>query len=526
MNDEMSRGRDEEETMKASRVVLAAVLALFAAAALFATGSPEPGPQAGPQAAQPYPLTFLTSGDVAARPLKPDDRIVAELNKRLGIELTVKAVPQNAWDRINVTVAAGDLPDVVTMNYPSASVNQWLADAILLPLNDHFGVAPTVKKHLEEMFKWTAVGGKYYGYVQPGTGYNYDLCYRSDWLKKLNLKPAATLDEFREIMRAFTLKDPDGNGKNDSYGLTGEKNLVGASPQIRNNFLFVFFAYGLKWGDYTLDAKGTVAPYFEDPAFALGMKYLKGLWDEKLIEPEFILNDMTLKEQKFAQGKAGAMTTWLFRNLNRVETLVKNVTPEGGIAFADGPKGPTGTFGVLVSPKGGGGVLTAVTKACKQPAKGAALIEFLVASGRDLLEKGIEGIHYTKDAAGKIVYNEPERAKDNFAPNGWAHPLAWGHVAWPLTNLYLPDTEPQRERAIESVVVSKRNQKPNLVPVVAPLEIELETTLTDIHNQYFLDILFGKIGVDEGIAELSKKWRSQGGDRMLAQVNELYQKVK
>ena len=47
----MSRGRDEEETMKASRVVLAAVLALFAAAALFATGSPEPGPQAGPQAA-------------------------------------------------------------------------------------------------------------------------------------------------------------------------------------------------------------------------------------------------------------------------------------------------------------------------------------------------------------------------------------------------------------------------------------------------------------------------------------------
>ena len=28
------------------------------------------------------------------------------------------------------------------------------------------------------------------------------------------------------------------------------------------------------------------------------------------------------------------------------------------------------------------------------------------------------------------------------------------------------------------------------------------------------------------VAELSKKWRAQGGDKMLAQVNELYQKVK
>ena len=36
-------------------------------------------------------------------------------------------------------------------------------------------------------------------------------------------------------------------------------------------------------------------------------------------------------------------------------------------------------------------------------------------------------------------------------------------------------------------------------------------------------MLQGKIGIEEGAAELSQKWRSQGGEEMLAEVQAAYE---
>ena len=44
---------------------------------------------------------------------------------------------------------------------------------------------------------------------------------RQDWLDNLGLDVPETIEEFEEVMRAFTEDDPDGNGKDDTYGLTG-----------------------------------------------------------------------------------------------------------------------------------------------------------------------------------------------------------------------------------------------------------------------------------------------------------------
>ena len=62
-----------------------------------------------------------------------------------------------------------------------------------------------------------------------------------------------------------------------------------------------------------------------------------------------------------------------------------------------------------------------------------------------------------------VVFNEEERAKDAFSPDGWAHALAWGSFYWPLESGYLPDTEPNRERALETVELASECQIPNLI---------------------------------------------------------------
>ena len=57
---------------------------------------------------------------------------------------------------------------------------------------------------------------------------NEGLLVRKDWLDKLGLAAPTTLDELYDVLYAFTYNDPDGNGKNDTYGL-------GAFIEINNH---------------------------------------------------------------------------------------------------------------------------------------------------------------------------------------------------------------------------------------------------------------------------------------------------
>lgn len=61
--------------------------------------------------------------------------------------------------------------------------------------------------------------GKIYGIAcAPSLTEGQVMIIRQDWLDALNLKAPTTMDEFEEVIRAFTEDDPDGNGKNDTYG--------------------------------------------------------------------------------------------------------------------------------------------------------------------------------------------------------------------------------------------------------------------------------------------------------------------
>jgi putative aldouronate transport system substrate-binding protein len=469
-----------------------------------------------PKTEEPYELTYLTIGDQAAKPMQSDDRIIAEINKRLNIKLTVKIVPEGSTEKVNAAFASGDFPDVVSTYFPSNAVSQWINDGIIIPLNDYIDDLPTFKQNIEENnLQWTAVDGKYYGYpfVSGTKKSNYAVQYRGDWLEKLGIKPPETLDDFYNALKAVANKD--------TYGFTTNKPNPG--DQF-NAFNFVFFAYGLPYADYALDDKDNAVPIFEHPAFKQGIEYLRKLWDEKLIDPEFMAIDRPTKEQKFFQGKAGFMDGPLFRHVNRIESGVKKVDPAAKLAWISPPAGPDGKRGM--SQKAKTGILTSVTTAAKNPKKAAEFIEFLLSrEGKDLLELGIEGIHYTKDGE-TIKYNEAERAKDGFAENGWAHPLAWGNVTWPIDDNYLPQTEPARDRAVQSVEQASKYFVPNLVERRTKEEIELGSTVNDIYNQYFLNLVNGKLDIDKGIAELSEKWRQQGGDKILKAVNEAYKNSK
>ena len=463
------------------------------------------------------PIRWLTTGDSAAAALQDGDRIVEAINEKLGIDLQVEIVPEGNVEKVNVAMASGDFPDVVTGAYGTSATQQWIEDGMVIPLNQYFETSPNMKKWLEEDYPWTAIEDQYYGipFITQYSVANTLILMRQDWLDNLGLTYPKTLDEMKDVLLAFTNDDPDGNGQADTFGFTAEKLTSTATP-----FDWVFYAYGRPYADYALDENDQVIPVFEDPSFIPGMTYIKELWDLRLIDPELMLNDMSKKEEKFYQGKSGAMYAPLFRNITRHENSIKELFQDATLCYGLAPAGADGSRGL--SAQGKGGMMTCITTACKNQDKAAEFVEFMISEeGNNLLRLGIEGIHYTMDGD-KIIYNEEERAKDSFAADGWAHALAWGSFYWPLESGYIPETDSNREKALETEDLATQCQMPNLVKQKTPLEIQNGSALNDIYVQYFSDMLQGKISIEEGTAQLSKSWRSQGGDELLKEVNEVY----
>jgi ABC-type glycerol-3-phosphate transport system substrate-binding protein len=284
---------------------------------------------------------------------------------------------------------------------------------------------------------------------------------------------------------------------------------------------FVFFAYGRRYGDYELDAQCNVIPFFEHESFIPGMTYIKDLWDNGLLDTEFMLNDPGMKDQKFFRGQAGMMYGALFRHVSRIERGVQAMYPNAKLVFGPLPKGPAGYSGNTGAGKSG--TYTSITKASKVPGKSAEFLNFMLSKeGFDLLTLGIDGIHFTRQND-KILMQMEERSKDAFADNGWAHPLTWGSFYWPIDTMYLPETEALRDRALESSQLATVELKPNLINWRTAEEIKYQGIVNDIYQQHFLNMLTGKIGIQAGVDALSKEWRSQGGNEILASVTKVLQ---
>lgn len=59
---------------------------------------------------------------------------------------------------------------------------------------------------------------------------------RQDWLDKLGLEGPKTMQDLLKISEAFTTKDPDGNGKNDTYGVVAQKTFIQVGAERKVSF--------------------------------------------------------------------------------------------------------------------------------------------------------------------------------------------------------------------------------------------------------------------------------------------------
>ena len=213
--------------------------------------------------------------------------------------IAINVIPSSSADALNkrnLLLASGDYPDMFltdwTAIFSQADVMQFgVKEEILVPITpylEEYGKEINYIFDYNPIFKLTstAPNGEIYGVARFSECYHcsaYPKMYmRQDWLDKLNLQMPTTTEELREVLKAFVTGDPNGNGEADEIGLTGattwntmlEYCLLGWSFQ---NIKPDFWLYLTDAGEVDFAAR--------TEAYREGLRYIKSLYDEGLIDP-------------------------------------------------------------------------------------------------------------------------------------------------------------------------------------------------------------------------------------------------
>jgi hypothetical protein len=123
---------------------------------------------------------------------------------------------------------------------------------------------------------------------------------RKDWLAKLGLKMPATPEELFNVAKAFTLNDPDGNGKKDTYGFTAA--CGGANINELANL-------GLMYGPVGFYVSGgKVTNHIVDGNYKKTLDFIKSIVSAGYIDPDWYTVTWGDRTANLYNGKYGI--TW------------------------------------------------------------------------------------------------------------------------------------------------------------------------------------------------------------------------
>lgn len=391
------------------------VVVLLAIAALGCSDQSATDKEEGAATTEPVEVSILMPGGFN---LKDDSPIYQELQIKLNIKLKIST---SAWDdydqNLNIMMASGELPDVF-FNYSVGMFmgeylgvyKKWIQEGMLLPMSDYTDKYPNLEKRLS-VFEGEkkASGGKHYSlYLQNSyneTSNGRAWFIRQDWLDKLGLKMPQTTDEFYEVARAFTKDDPDGNGQADTYGLGAAQDLQDLYPLMNSFNASLMRARSIN---------GVWTPEVVSDEMKNALRYVKKLYDEKIMDSEFMLIKQEQKMERFVTGKVGIIHTGTGYTgmMDNFKKAYPDKDPKSMFTFIPTLiKGPDGTERIDGNPNWWGAYsINAQSGEAKQQ-KALVLLDFLLSDeGVKLFTKGVEGVHY-KVEGGQEISLLPEGKK-------------------------------------------------------------------------------------------------------------------
>jgi multiple sugar transport system substrate-binding protein len=261
---------------------------------------------------------------------KAYQQVFAGFTRQTGVKVKLFMTLTDFETKLNAAAAAHKLPDVVIND--AAQLGAMKKQGIITQIDKtkikgQAQVSATAWKSAEDNAGHT--------YAVPYSAQANLLLVRGDWLRKLHLQAPKTWDDLEKVAKAFTTEDPDGNGKNDTYGLA----VPGSTQRGYLAWYWSNFLYRAGGDFLRTTGSGRFVSAVDSPQAVRAADYLKRLFcTDKVVQPG-ALNHVTADTNKaFQTGVAGLYITGPYAFGPTDATAIK-----GKYAAVAPPAGPGGS---------------------------------------------------------------------------------------------------------------------------------------------------------------------------------------
>jgi len=210
---------------------------------------------------------------------------------------------------------------------------------------------------LDELTARNTIDGEWY--CMPAANYAFSNGFvqgvRQSWLDAVGITALpTTLDEYHDMLVAFTTMDPDGNSVDDTFGLAMRMRLD-QTKYVRGAL------GGTLIGTYVTDDAGKVNYTGVQDEYKVFLQLMADWYAEGLINAEFITDNRDNQRQKWTAGKFGVLEDhpwwWSSSTPKNLEQILLDVYPDETIVYMEAFAGPDGDAGSEMgrpSPTGNG----------------------------------------------------------------------------------------------------------------------------------------------------------------------------
>lgn len=311
--------------------------------------------------------------------------------------ITIEYIPvprSEETQKINTLMASGTAPDII-FSYDSNMIIQYGKDGGLWELTDLISeYGPTIQENLAAALPYGQSEGQQWAIPALRAVTGWQTTYiRKDWLDEVGYELQTdengyyhmSIDDFTELLRQFKDLDPSGQG-GEMYplGMIGAWNATQTRP--------IIWSF-LETDNLTDEMHACYNERFW-PGYKEGVRYLNQLYNEGLVDPEFMTDtdtSYTAFNNLLSNGRTLAFGHDAGSELTGVTALYE-ADPDAEVVpfYLDNVNGTQ--FNRIYSPTG---MYIAIPSTCEHPENAIKYLDWLADyDNAKVLHYGFEGIHY------------------------------------------------------------------------------------------------------------------------------------
>ncbi|TVY08962.1 extracellular solute-binding protein [Paenibacillus cremeus] len=443
-----------------------------------------------------------------------DSPLIKKLNEKLNIKLDLQWIPGASYnDKISVLAASNSLPDVYRI--ATQDYMQWRDKGVFMDVKPFLASYPNLTKELPEA-AWKELNGKnaYYGVPYYSIPHLFSMYIRKDWLDKLHLKMPETMDEFYAVAKAFVTQDPDGNGKADT---TGFSILINPNGTFGNaSSLMGAFGLGNEWA--LKDGK-LVAMQAQSAELKGFVGFLRKAYAEGVLDKNFLVMKPADARNKLWNGQVGIQLV----NPNEVLRLdlpnIRKNAPQAELAQLLPPAGPTGIRATQTDGMGQTKVVINKNIDPKKQQRILKMLDYLLSDeGYDLLKEGVEGVDYKKKDDGTFEKLETKETGNLLSINFFRR-------ADKAIQLHKYNDQAYVKQVTQWLDNNDKYDWPNYgLGLAAETDAYKKINLNQLNTKWMSSIarVIANDAPMEEIDNAVNEWLKNGGEKLTAEMNEIY----